>query len=137
MKKTVIILVASVVALSMAPAAFAQTDYSRQFYPETDMVVGFSFPTIGSTQYNQYGRIDSLTGINAGLGYSWRNYFGDGVEMREWNGYLGAGTVAILVPYFEFGTTYTEPLGKQNDAVLAIDLGALYLLPYLSISLWF
>ncbi|MFW6422058.1 MAG: hypothetical protein ACOCZX_04435 [Candidatus Bipolaricaulota bacterium] len=128
---------ALLITLVFTMTVAAQQEDRYQRYPETDMVIGFSLPTIGWTHYNDRGKIDSLNGINAGLGYSWRGYFGDGVDMGEFNGYWGAGTMAILVPYLEIGTTYAQPLGEGEDSLLAVDMGVLYIIPYLSLSVWF
>lgn len=134
-KRISIVLLAFLLCFPITAQA-GQAQQKEVEYPDLNNTVGFALPTYGWIHYNQAGRIKSLTGFNAGLGYSWRGYFGKGVKLNQFNGYWGWGTVVLIVPYLELGTTYALPIGEANQ-ILAIDVGLIYIFPNLGFSIWF
>ena len=99
-------------------------------------VIGFSLPTIGVVHYNDAGQITSVTGFNIALGYSARYFYAkDGLQSNRFNGYWGWGTVILILPYIEFGTAYPIPVGEGDQYVF--DLGLIYIVPYIGVSVYF
>lgn len=49
-----------------------------------------------------------VTGINLLLGYTWKNYFGDGLPLNKAGGcaYYSLGTVVLFVPWANIGYDY-------------------------------
>jgi len=121
-------------SLGLEVAGYSLTE---EDYPHPTKAIGLSLPSYGDIYYNDRGRIEKLIGFNLGLGYSWRKYIDGGVQMGEFNGYWGWGTFALFLPYLEFGATYATPIGEKNDDVLAFEVGAIYLVPRISVALWF
>jgi len=100
-------------------------------------VIGFSLPTIGVVHYNEAEQITSVTGFNIGLGYSARYFYAeDGLQPNRFNGYWGWGTIALILPYIEFGTAYPIPVGR-GDQYIVFDLGLIYIIPYIGVSVYF
>lgn len=99
------------------------------------MVIGFSLPTIGFVNYDKSGNISSVTGFNIALGFSAR-YFFDGLQPNRFNGYWGWGTLVLLLPYLEIGTAYAFPVGG-GDQYFVLDIGLLYIVPYIGLSIYF
>ena len=124
-------LVVVVFALSLvAVSAFA--DGSRPGH-----MLGFSAPTFGTVHYDVQGNLKSVTGFNIGLGYSAR-YFtsSDGLKPNRFNGYWGWGTVLLIVPYLEFGVSYPFEIAGGSQ-YFVIDLGLLYIIPYIQFSIYY
>lgn len=102
------------------------------------MTVGLgSLPTIGWTRFNENGQLVAVTGFNLGLGYSAR-YFRteDGLQPDRFNNYWGWGTVALIIPYIEFGWLYAMPMGSKGG-LFVIDLGFIYILPHIGLGFYF
>jgi hypothetical protein len=122
-----IVVVLTLLVLAAAPAVGAEP---------VDRVIGLAFPTFGWIDYNDDGALAKVSGINLGLGYSVRYFSTDPWIPEELNFYWGWGTVALIVPYIEFGFSYPIPI-SDGDRYLVIDLGLLYLVPYVQFSMYF
>lgn len=96
-------------------------------------VVGLSFPTIGTVEYDTAGRIVATGGLNYFLGASYRRYLGS--LHSGLNFFVGGGTLILIIPYWEFGLAYAIPLGYRQ--FLTIDLYFLYIIPLVGISFVF
>jgi len=80
--------------------------------------------------------VTRISGINLGLGYSMRHYTSsDGMRPGRLNFYWGWGTLVLILPYVEFGVSYPIALGGESQFV--VDLGALYIIPYIGLSFHF
>ncbi len=122
--------------LSIPGEAFAQGTTTQTPVVKPSMVIGFSLPSFGGARYGSQGYIKSMFGGNILLGISYRSYTGIGLRPGRFNFYWGIGTLLLLLPYWEFGFTY--PLSLANgEQLLNLDIGVLYILPYLGISLVF
>lgn len=100
-------------------------------------MLGFSAPTFGTVHYNDRGALKSITGFNIGLGYSARYFTSDdGLRPNRFNGYWGWGTVLLILPYFEFGVSYPFEIAGGSQ-YFVIDLGLLYIVPYIQFSIYF
>lgn len=95
--------------------------------------IGFTLPTFGSIKYNSSKQIIALEGINFFLGYSYRRYLSP--LHTGLNFFWGGGTFVLIVPYWEFGSTYAIPLGYQS--YLNFDLYFIYVVPILGFSIIF
>lgn len=98
--------------------------------------IGFpSLPTFGRTYTNQDGNLTTVKGVNILFGIS-RRYFSaeDGLQPYRFNGYWGWGTFALLLPYFELGFSYPFRLG---GVYITIDVGLIYIVPWVGISFYF
>jgi len=134
MKKAglVLLMVSLVLAfVSFGTWAGTETEVSK---PHT--IFGFSLPTIGGASYNEVGNIKSMFGLNIGLGISYRQYFGTGLQPNQFNGFWGVGTFILIIPYWEFGVTYPIPLAGGRQ-LLDIDLEIIYIIPSIGISIIF
>lgn len=90
--------------------------------PKLTMVIGLDFPTIGWVRYDQEGFIRGAWGFNFGLGVSSRNYTAkEGLQPEKLNFFWGWGTIAVIVPYIEFGITY--PLLVNADKLFCLSAG--------------
>ena len=98
--------------------------------------LGFSFPTFGWVHLNEAGQVEYVNGFNFALGISHRTY-PNGLAPGKFNFYWGWGTLVVIVPYFEGGVTYPISLGEAGEQLLNLDLGVLYIVPYLGISAMF
>ena len=98
-------------------------------------MIGFSLPTVGFVNYDESGNITSVTGLNLALGFSAR-YFFNGLQPNRFNGYWGWGTLVLILPYFEIGTAYAFPVGG-GDQYIVLDIGLLYIVPYIGLSVYF
>jgi hypothetical protein len=101
-----------------------------------ERVLGLGFPTIGRIHYDDDGALAKLTGFNLGLGYSVRYFSTDPWKPEELNFFWGWGTIALIVPYIEFGFSYPIPI-SDGDRFLVIDFGLLYLVPYVQFSMYY
>ena len=100
-------------------------------------VLGFSLPTYGAVNYDDAGNLRNLTGFNIGLGYSARYFTSeDGLKPNRFNGYWGWGTILLIVPYLEFGVSYPFEIASGSQ-YFVIDLGLLYIFPYIQLSVYF
>jgi hypothetical protein len=100
-------------------------------------VIGLSLPTFGFIHYNDEGQLVSVTGFNVGLGYSARYFFAkDGLQPNRFNGYWGWGTMVLILPYVEIGTAYPIAIAEGTQYVV-FDLGLLYIVPYIGISVYY
>lgn len=118
--------------------ALAQDDAqtaSQQLKSQPGIVIGLSFPSVGKVNYDGSTYAQSLVGVNLAVGFSYRSYTGQGLQPEEFNFFWGAGTLAVLLPYWEFGFSYPIPVG--NGALLKVDFAVLYIVPYISISVHF
>lgn len=50
--------------------------------------------------------ITSMSGLNWTIGYTKRNYFGDGLVVGEGSGYFEYGTLVLIAPYVGAGYSY-------------------------------
>lgn len=134
-KPTIAVLASLLILAGSASAAqAAESSQVTQFQPAT--VVAFSFPTIGSVRYGDSGYAKSFIGGNILLGFSYRSYTGVGLRPGRFNFYWGAGTIILLIPYWELGFTYAIEIA-QGEQLLNIDIGLLYIIPYIGIGLLF
>lgn len=78
--------------------------------------LGITSPIFGNAT-NKGGVTTKLTGINWCLGYTVRNYLGQGLPYNGGAMYFDYGTVLILVPYLGIGYTY------RVDGNLMINFG--------------
>lgn len=125
-------LLALAIAISIVATLTAQTNANGSRFEDT---IGFSLPTIGTIHYDNEGHISKATGFNLGLGIS-RRFYRDGLIPEEFNRYWGWGTVLLLLPYVEFGVSYPFVVGEKEN-LLVLDLGFVYILPRIGISLIF
>lgn len=80
------------------------TDIGRQQV----IAIGITTPIVGGTEYKELDGeryATSMTGINWLLGYTRRNYFGNGLPATGATGYFEYGTMGIIVPYIGAGIT--------------------------------
>jgi len=104
---------------------------------EPNRLFGLSFPSFGSVRYNDEGQIRRTSGLNFALGFSARYYTGDeGLQPNRFNPYWGWGTLVIVLPYIEFGLSYPFELA-DGEQFAVIDIGLLYFIPYVSVSIWY
>lgn len=102
-----------------------------------ERVIGLGVIAYGTVHTDDAGNIAKITGFNLGLGYSARFYRSEGgLQADRFNGYWGWGTVALIIPYVEFGASYAFEVGKNNQ-LITIDLGLLYIVPYFGFSVYF
>jgi len=114
----------------VGPAAWADDQ-------EPNRLLGVSFPSLGSVRYNDEGQIHRTSGLNLALGFSTRYYTGDGgLQPNQFNPYWGWGTLVLVVPYIEFGLSYPFELG-DGDQFAVIDIGLIYIIPYITFSIWY
>lgn len=89
-------------------------NYQQQFNEKTvtninsslNLGIGLTSPIIGTTNnifINDKKFTKNLSGINWMLGFTKRNYFGDGLPTNGGSLYWEFGTVAIIVPYLGLG----------------------------------
>lgn len=133
MKKKSLLLTVMIVAVLILGATTALAN--QVAHPEH--MLGFSLPTYGTVHYDDAGNLRSLTGFNIGLGYSARYFTSeDGLKPNRFNGYWGWGTILFIVPYLEFGVSYPFEIANGTQ-YFVIDLGVLYLAPYIQFSVYF
>ncbi|MCY1152661.1 MAG: hypothetical protein OWP43_09630 [Sphaerochaetaceae bacterium] len=77
----------------------------------TSLSLGVFDPIIGNcTNVLIDGEVytQKVTGINVCLGYTWKNYFGDGLPLNKVGGcaYYSLGTLALIVPMANIGYDY-------------------------------
>lgn len=111
----------------VSPFAFAQDTGAP------GMEIGLSLPTIGWYSHNDEGLAKNVSGVNIGLGFSWRA-FPDGLKAGQFNFYWGWGTVILIIPYLEAGFRYPVALNDEASNLFNIDIGLFYIAPYISIS---
>jgi len=125
--------VATVLALGLVfSASLALGAQTRADGEQFERVLGVGLPSIGRVHYGEDGLINRMTGFNIALGYSVR-YYNDGLLPDEFNWFWGWGTVALLLPYVEFGVTYPLVVGEKGNLLL-LDLGFIYIAPKIGIS---
>ncbi len=110
----------------MAPVVMAQDN-------EPDMEIGLSLPTIGWHSFNDEGLIQTASGINFGLGFSWKTFPG-GLKPDQFNFFWGWGTVVIILPYLEAGFRYPVSMNDDGTSMLNVDIGVIYFVPYIGVS---
>jgi len=102
--------------------------------PSDQKWFGFPFLVYGKAHTDEHGSISKITGFNVGLGFSNRFFVSpEGLEPNRFNGYWGWGTLALIAPYFELGTSYAIP-NYERETCFIISFGLLYILPYIEIS---
>ena len=122
---------------TVAPQAVVAPPADAELPPGAlEHVLGLGFPTIGSIRYDDEGNLDRVSGFNLGLGWSFRYFTGDPWEPEAFNSYWGWGTIALIIPYVEFGFSYPIPI-SEGDRFLVIDFGLLYLIPYFQFSMYY
>lgn len=102
--------------------------------PRYKIVIGLlpPLPLVGLAQLTSTGNVNKIQGVNILLGFSYREYIGpDGMEPGRFNFYWGFGTIALIIPYWELGLSYS--LGKN----LFFDLGLFYIIPWINVALNF
>lgn len=80
-----------------------------QAQSDTVFSLGITSPIFGTASNVYYGQdkfTTKLTGINWLLGYTFRNYLGQGLPANGGQIYFDFGTIAILIPYVGFGYSY-------------------------------
>ena len=81
---------------------------------------GITTPLIGGADYKEVNGeryVTNMSGVNGGLGYTSRNYFGNGLPSSGVSGYFEYGTLGLIVPYAGVGFTF-----RASDTFF-IDLG--------------
>jgi len=124
----VVLIVSLGACLSMV--AFGQTKADGSPFERS---FGLAFPTFGTIHYSDEGLINKMTGFNLALGYSAR-YYRDGLVPEDFNTYWGWGTLALLIPYVEFGVSYPFEVGDKGN-LLVLDLGLIYIAPRIGLFL--
>ena len=64
-------------------------------------------PAYGSVRRNELGHITHVTGLNATLGWSFKQYLQPAAPISA---YRTFGTVGVVVPHIEFGVDYKHQL---------------------------
>lgn len=67
--------------------------------------VGLDSPVFAMVSATPTGEVESLLGLNLGLGFSYRSYFKP-LAAESGSAYWEAGTVILLDPYFGVGYDY-------------------------------
>ncbi len=80
------------------------SDLAQARFPNYRYSAGFDLPTFGWVRMDGRG-IDSVLGINLGLGVSYKKYFQPAVP-GQFTGSWGIGTVAVALPYATIGGDY-------------------------------
>lgn len=127
MKKMICLGFLVLVVFGFTTTVFAQDEN------KPGMQIGLAFPTVGWHAFNDEGEIKNVSGINIGLGYSWKT-FPDGLTPGEFNFFWGWGTIVLIVPYLEVGVRYPIEMNDDATNLLNIDFGLFYLAPYIGIS---
>ena len=119
-------------ALLVPVVGFAQDAAPQK--PTTQ--IGLGFIAYASTHFDDEGVFKSVSGINWALGYSKRNYF-SGLTAGQFNPYWGWGSIVLLIPYVELGTTYAIGLNDDKTNLLNFNMGIIYVIPYVTMSVMF
>ncbi|MCT7995710.1 hypothetical protein [Laspinema olomoucense] len=95
-------------------AAILPENTEAQSPPESDLAqarftsyrysAGFDLPNFGWVRMDERG-VDSVLGINVGLGVSYKKYFQPAVP-GQFTGSWGVGTLAVVLPYATIGGDY-------------------------------
>ena len=141
LKRMMVVLVALVFVFG-AVFTFAQGSDEKPF-PVVESIarptsmVGFSLPTFGTIHYDDEGNLKSVTGFNIGLGFSARHFLpADGLRANRFNAFWGWGTFLLIIPYVEFGVSYPFEIA-QGTQYFVIDLGLLYITPFIQLSIYY
>lgn len=136
MNKTQFWFVAVIVFALVAALGQVTLAQQNQFKPST--LIGLTVTLAWAhADYGEAGYIKEVTGINWLVGFTKRFYSGTGLRPGLFNFYWGFGTLALILPYIEWGFTYVIPLGG-GEQLLNIDIGFLYLVaPHIGFNLAF
>ncbi|AFY82573.1 hypothetical protein [Oscillatoria acuminata] len=80
------------------------SDLAQARFPNYRYSAGFDLPTFGWVRMDGRG-VDSVLGINLGLGVSYKKYFQPAVP-GQFTGSWGVGTFALVLPYATIGGDY-------------------------------
>ncbi len=80
------------------------SDLAQARFPNYRYSAGFDLPNFGWVRMNGRG-VDSVLGINVGLGVSYKKYFQPAVP-GQFTGSWGVGTFALVLPYATIGGDY-------------------------------
>lgn len=80
------------------------SDLAQARFPNYRYSAGFDLPTFGWVRMDGRG-VDSVLGINLGLGVSYKKYFQPAVP-GQFTGAWGIGTLALALPYATIGGDY-------------------------------
>ncbi|WP_211231295.1 hypothetical protein [Halonatronum saccharophilum] len=97
------------VVLAFSQIAFAENTNINTNTNNITVSFGITTPILGGTDdkyINGEKFSTSISEINWTLGYTKRNYFGDGLPSKGGAGYFEYGTMVILLLYIGLGYTY-------------------------------
>ena len=81
-----------------------ESDLAQARFPNYRYSAGFDLPNFGWVRMSGRG-VDSVLGINVGLGVSYKQYFQPAVP-GQFTGSWGVGTFALVLPYATIGGDY-------------------------------
>ena len=98
---------------------------AMSFAARPTMEVGGFETLVGWKNYTPGGQLESITGINWGLGFTYKRYF-DRLQQKAFNPYWMLGTVAVIVPMAGIGVDYVIDQDWTVGGALALPLTNLH-----------